>query len=292
MIVRWPETWEGLRALVLLAGRSRAVVLPDAGAKVASLVLGGQEVLWRNPHVGIRAAPYGARYREYGASGIDICFPSIAPCPFPSPPWRDLDVPDHGEVWALPWTVEVQPDRAHLRVEGRRWPYRLSLTVRLDDGALTLGAQVENLGDAAFPYLWALHPTFPLTRRTRLIWPSSADVEGDGERMELHAPGCMPEGYVAKVFAGPLRRGEITLEQDRAAVCLRWDPRALPYLGVWISNEDETQVGGRRCIAVEPSVAGTDSLEAAVAAGSAPVVAPGGAHRWQVVIARLTPAGA
>ncbi|MDR7544147.1 MAG: hypothetical protein QN120_07870 [Armatimonadota bacterium] len=293
MTAQWPESWEGLRALVLVAGNSRAVILPDAGAKVASLVLGDHEVLWRNPHVPIRPAPYGARYRDWGASGIDICFPSIAPCPFPSPPWRGLAVPDHGEVWALPWTVEIRPDGAHLWVEGRQWPYRLALIVRLDDGTLAFTTQVENLGDAAFPYLWALHPAFPLTRQTRLRWPASEHVEAKGQRMELYTPGRVPEGFVAKVFAGPLHRGEVTLEEDRITVRFQWDPRLLPYLGVWISNEDETQTGGRRCIAVEPSFAPTDSLEAAFAAGSAPVVAPGGTHQWQVTMAsRLTPAGA
>lgn len=103
MKVEWPAGWGGLPALVLTSERARTVVLPTAGAKIASLVVDGREVLWRNPHIAIRAAAYGDRYRDYGVSGIDICFPSIAPCILVHPSGCGVEVPDHGEVWALLW---------------------------------------------------------------------------------------------------------------------------------------------------------------------------------------------
>lgn len=287
MVVEWPTTWEGLRAMVLREGRTSAVVLPDAGAKVVSLVLHGQEVLWRNPHVPVRAAPYAARYRDYGASGMDVCFPSIAAARVPTPS-GELIVPDHGEVWALPWAVDATRTAARVSVEGRAWPYRLEMALALVPGALKIVTTLQNRAGEAFPYLWALHPVVPLTPRTAVRWPRRAGEEALAD--VVSRPGRTPPGYVSKVFLGPLAAGEAVVAQDEGSVRLAWDAGVLPYLGVWISNQDERGPGGRRCLAVEPSVAPTDSLEDAVRTGQAAVLAPGQTRVWQVTV-QYEPAG-
>jgi len=284
-MVEWPAAWRGHSALALTSDLARVVMLPEAGAKIASLIVAGREMLWRNPHIPIRGASYGDRYRDYGASGIDFCFPTIAPCTLAHLPGHRMEVPDHGEVWTLPWEVEVLAEGVRLCTTGRCWPYRLCTEVSLAGSSLTIRAHLENLGDDWFPYQWALHPAFPLTDETRLTWPGTGLVEVDDRLLNLRTPGLTSLGFVAKVFVGPLSQGAATLSQEYGRVHLQWDAQALPYLGVWISHEDETQPGGRCCLAVEPSAAPDDSLAAAHAAGQAPIIGPRQAREWQVRLA-------
>ena len=35
--------------------------------------------------------------------GADECLPTIAPCS-----WRGRELPDHGEVWNVPWAVDPE----------------------------------------------------------------------------------------------------------------------------------------------------------------------------------------
>ena len=58
-------------------------------------------------------------------SGFDEVFPSIESCYYPVEPWEGVKVPDHGEVWSLPWRYEVHEDSVDLSVHGVRFPYRL-----------------------------------------------------------------------------------------------------------------------------------------------------------------------
>ncbi len=184
----------------------------------------------------------------------------------------------------MPWLADLRPDGAHLAVDGRQWPYTLGMTLQLDDGALHIHTKLENTGDAPFPYQWAVHPVFPLTGQTRLAWPGCEPPGANQHLNGLSRPGQTPEGFVSKTFVGPLPAGEASIELEHARVQIRWDAQRLPYLGVWISNEDESRPGGRRCLAVEPSAAPTDSLEEAAKSGQAPVLLPHEAREWQVSI--------
>ncbi len=45
---------------------------------------------------------------DYDIGGFDECLPTISACLYPEPPFAGVMMPDHGEVWALPWKYEIQ----------------------------------------------------------------------------------------------------------------------------------------------------------------------------------------
>ena len=109
----------------------RVVVLPEFGSKIASVVYKplSQEILWQNPGVEYRRSKYGDPYLEGECSGFDEMFPTISRCAYESYPWQGIEMPDHGEVWALPWTWDLKDDRLRMRVNSIHFPY-----ARLEDG--------------------------------------------------------------------------------------------------------------------------------------------------------------
>ncbi|MGH2368339.1 MAG: aldose 1-epimerase [Chloroflexota bacterium] len=100
----------------------------------------------------------------------------------------------HGIVAGAPWEVleateasltcrfdsETFPNRA----ERWPWPFTLTTTHRLEDGALRLELELENRADVEVPHLLGLHPYFPVrfTPAGRLGddgLPTAADLAGD-----------------------------------------------------------------------------------------------------------------
>jgi len=163
MAQRQETTWMGARALTLTGDTVRVTVLPEHGARIVSLVYlpTGRELLWTPPDLhSLPALPlptYAMPYADHPAVGIDECIPTI---------WADtfagLKLPDHGEVWSVPWDVRATDDaddtittHVALRQTPFQFTRRLSLvgasTVRLD-------YTLTNSGDRPHPALWALHP--------------------------------------------------------------------------------------------------------------------------------------
>ncbi len=95
-------------------------------------------------------------------SGWDEMFPTISACAYPGPGRTWVTLPDHGEVWALPWRlVEAESGRLTLAVEGQALPYRLTRTLAFTaPDTLALHYQLVNLGAMPLPYIWAAHPQF------------------------------------------------------------------------------------------------------------------------------------
>ena len=107
-------SYKDQQAVVLETGEARAVLLPRWGAKLASFVHKGlgAEVLWQA--AGDRYIPtkYGDIFETGEFSGFDEMFPTIARCFYESAPWAGVEVPDHGEVWTLPWEYALGPSRS------------------------------------------------------------------------------------------------------------------------------------------------------------------------------------
>ncbi len=100
-------TWHGIAALVLENETFRTVVVPTMGAKIVSLLdkRTGVEWLAGPGDRPFRPASYGATFDQQDMSGWDEMFPTITACPYPAPgAHTGVSLPDHGEVWAVPWT--------------------------------------------------------------------------------------------------------------------------------------------------------------------------------------------
>src|SRR5512133_2380160 len=127
-------------AVTLESAMLAAQFLPGIGAKLCSLVYkpAGVELLLQRPAPEYRQAPYDGDYVAQGeCSGFDEMFPSIDRGFYEAYPWRGTPLPDHGEVWSLPWEYSERDAELEFSVHGVRFPYRLEKWVRFtDEGTL------------------------------------------------------------------------------------------------------------------------------------------------------------
>lgn len=247
---------------VVLEGRGlRVVVAPHLGAKIVSLrTADGREWLWQDPRVPLTPRRYGDRYEMQNAGGWDECFPTIAPCVYPEEPWQGIALPDHGELWTLPWEWRRGEEALETWVYGIRLPYRFERRLRLVGARSLVGEyQVENLAPYPLAVLWSAHPLFTAEAGTVIELPEGTPVlvdysaggrvptgleyhswpylsTSDGRRVDVSRfPGAQA-GVAEKLFTGRLADGRVTLRQpDGAAVTLSWDAAEIPYLGLWIN---------------------------------------------------------
>src|SRR5712691_10448817 len=106
--------WLGQRAYVIDMPEMRVITTPVVGAKIVSIFDKKANHEWLLPPANrpFQAVSYGASFVEQDMSGWDEMFPTIEPCAYPVPgPFEGAKLPDHGEVWSLPWGLEdIQSD--------------------------------------------------------------------------------------------------------------------------------------------------------------------------------------
>ncbi|MEW6548095.1 MAG: hypothetical protein AB1407_01405 [Spirochaetota bacterium] len=169
-------TFKGEPALVLENSALKVIVLPRRGAKVASIYVKnpGRELLWQYPGDAYPPLAPGSEFKPEDSSGFDDMFPTVNAEPYPFAPWAGRSLPDHGEVWSMPWETAAPPEESPtFAVKGREFPYRLQKTLSLSGTALRVQYRVENLGDSPFPCLWAAHPLFTTHPRMRISLPDA-----------------------------------------------------------------------------------------------------------------------
>lgn len=296
-------TYETLPGLRLSNTHLALTLLPDPGGKIVSLVHkdSRREWLWRNLRLPLRRPDYDAPYAtQADFGGLDECFPTVGACHYPSAPWQGIPVPDHGELFAQPWVVEIlnegEETSIHMGCYGVRFPYcfERTLTLHADRPGLQLKYRVTNLSPFAFPFLWSIHPLLRLEPGMRLSLPkgvetvwiefSSHDFFGAkgtqqpwpiartarGEPFDL---STIPPAWVelaVKYFTQPLSGNEpveTALEtRDGHGLRFRFDPRSVTHVGIWMNCGGWAGTNGEPYynIGFEPCIGGTDALEAAV----------------------------
>lgn len=314
-------TWHGLPAWALETDTLRTVVVPELGAKLVSLFDKRSQREWLAGPGGrpVRRVPYGAPFHEQDLSGWDEMFPTIVACAYPGPGARHgTALPDHGEVWTLPWTVEEAGNGSlTLSVEGRALPYRLTRTAEfLAADALQLQYRLVNLGQDAMPYIWAAHPQFACgtaaevifppqvtsvvntipaswgwgAPETRFGWPVAIAPDGGPTYIDRVGPPALHKGR--KFFVPPeVQAGWAGLIRHPAGDWLRleWDPALVRYLGLWV---DEGILSHESVAAPEPTTGFYDSLAVAWDRQAVAVVAPGETQSWALLVRLGTGEGA
>lgn len=312
-------SWRGFDALLLDNDLIRAVVVPSLGGKIASLVhlRSGREWLWRNPHLEPRRPEFGDSYVErFDLGGFDECFPSVARTHFPSGPWEGTPVPDHGELWALPWKTESYCDGTQIdlrmAVHGVRFPYRFerALFVAEGEARIRLAYTLTNLTPMEFPFIWSAHPVFHVTPGTRLVapmremtvyssqkdrfgrlgatvqWPELTDREG---RSYDFSTLPEPEADLAlKVYGKAPSQGYVALVDPvlGAELRLQFDPEEITHMAMWLNFGGWAGAPGAQPyynLALEPCIGAQDDLAVAVKQlkehGTLP---PNGRRTWQL----------
>jgi len=304
--------WHGLAAWTLESELVRTVVVPQVGAKIVSLLdkRNGVEWLAAPGDRSLRPIAYGADFEKQDMSGWDEMFPTISACLHPGPgAHHAAALPDHGEVWALPWAVDETGAQLRLSVEGQALPYRLTRTMRFTaPDTLVLDYRLDNLHDDPLPYIWAAHPQFAcgaggeihlpqeVTRvcnvlppsygwgepETEYDWPHALRAEGRLYHMpSVHAPTqtaarkfyILPHQHIAG--AGVVHRNESN------AIRLAWDPAAVPYFGLWV---DEGALNHQSVVTPEPTTGFYDSLERAWQKQQVLVLDAGATTAWALTV--------
>jgi hypothetical protein len=300
--------YKDVRSIVLSSEVLAVTVLPDHGSKIASLLHKptGVEHLYQLKGQYFRKAPYGATYGDGEPSGFDEMFPTITECFCDLYPWTGTVMPDHGEVWSLPWQFEPSSASLRLWVHGIRFPYVLFKEISFAaPNTIRLQYRVENPCAVPFPAMWAAHPLFNTTPGSRIILPRSArhimnTVPGpalggyggrfdyplaktaDGTEWDLSRMGANAGKLFFKYFfTDELKEGFAIIHDPDSleTLALIWPVDQVPYLGMWV-NEGGWE--GQFNVAPEPCTAPFDRWDVARQWGKLPVVPTLGKLEWEL----------
>jgi hypothetical protein len=268
-------------------------VIPDLGAKISSIRWHGRELLARNSRKSLIRPRYAASYAEFDASAFDECFPTIGPCAYPDDPWAGTHLPDHGEVWSIPWTASVDPEGLHMQVHGVRLPYTLSRCIRImEPDHLLLQYELSNPTSFPLKYLWSSHPLFAIRPGMHILlpagttvrvdwskdarlgeigqehpWPLTTDSSGKPVDLGLILP--RETRLVDKLYTSRLSEGWCALynPQNCQYAAFLFSPQQIPYTGLSINLGGwpvEDEQGGYYNLGLEPCSGYPDRLDLAV----------------------------
>ena len=253
---------------VVLESSTMAVsVIPSVGGKVASLVdkAAGYEFMVQRAGSLYRDQPYDGVYVEGECSGFDDMFPTIDECHYESFPWKGTRLPDHGEVWSLPWEHEVGSDSLRLWVHGVRLPYllekRLSFTA---ENTLRIAYTLFNQSPFDLDFLWAAHVMANIEEGSRIllppccrtavttlsrsgrmgrygdavIWPEHAGPDGQRHRADLTRPGSVHD-MEKYYFQDALDEGWCAVRAPAGGLlALSFPVARVPYLGILLNDKE------------------------------------------------------
>jgi hypothetical protein len=300
-----------LQRVVLQNDAIRAVILPEIGGKVGSLVSlkTGREFLLQHPDRPYRRARFADSIEHYDISGFDECLPTVAACPYPETPFAGVPMPDHGEVWSRAWKQEIRGEELILEVEGVRLPYRLRRTTRLAGPVMELEYEITNTANQPFKYLWSAHPLLTVQPGAQIVLPPEVSEvlvdysagnrfaigktiawprarQADGASVALDAITGPRQKTADKLFTPRLSQGYCGVRFPAGeALFFRFDPRLVPYVGLWICQGGFPPEGTPEfTLALEPCNGRPDSLATAIACGECPELAGGATQRWKLDI--------
>jgi galactose mutarotase-like enzyme len=278
--------YKDVTAQVLENESLKITALPEWGSKIASIVYKPfeYELLWQNPGLHFKKADYAAPYPEGEFAGFDEMFPTISRCYYEDPPWQGTEMPDHGEVWSLPWSWRVTDGLIEMEVQGVRFPYRLKKTLSLDGDRFSIGYSAENLSPHRLDFIWSAHPLFNTVEGMEFLVPDGMreivnsypgerlgpygerhvfpeTMLPDGKTFRLdRVPRMNDSGYQKYFFAAPVTEGWCSLKYPRSGlkVHMEYPQETVKYLGMWLN---EGGFAGQYNIAPEPSTAAMDRVD-------------------------------
>lgn len=300
--------------VVLSSGDLSLRLLPHLGGKIGSIRIGDVELL-QAPLLPYSGRDRAMSFDESDASGWDECLPSVSSCTMPSGSGAPVRIPDHGDLWRVPWKATDAAETS-FRAECFSLPlvFTRELAIRRTQTGwkLELGYKVGNSGDRTAPWSWAAHPLFAVEPGDRIVLPDSIRslrLEGSaGDRLgvrgqsvawpiaslasggetDLRIARSSDSGIGDKLFAGPLKTSENWAALERRSAGYRiqvgFQTAATPYLGLWICYGGWPQRAGAKqmCVALEPSTAPVDSLAELGPWNRA--LAPGASSSWAMSV--------
>ena len=287
-------TFMGTAAWQLQNDLLTAIILPEHGGKVASLVYRPRswELLFQNPKGVFRKAQRGDDFSDYEACGFDDAFPTVDACQVQVGE-RKVLYPDHGELWSAAFTAQPEGDALALHWQSPELGYMYEKRLSLENDRLVCRYHIHNPGTEALPALWVCHCLVHCEPDMRILMPQevkqaenvfTSDWLGQAEAKLNYPKATGPRGAVdlqampadgaLKYYAdAPVQAGHCRYEYPHSGLYaeLQYDSRKLPYLGFWAT------AGGYRgdvnC-ALEPTNGYYDNIDNARRHNACPVLHP------------------
>ncbi len=306
----YESNYKDQKCLAMESEKLIVKVIPNSGGKIQCIYdkEGQKELLYQSPWEKYRVSAYDTSYGEGEFSGFDEMFPAISEGYYPSGPWKGARVPDHGEVWSIPWSVIDTNACITLEVYGVRFPYRLRRKIEFSgEKGVRLSYTAENLSDFDFEFIWAAHPLFNCSENTVIVlpesvssvintepsvrmggygrihpWPITQTPEGEMYDMTRVAPESS-RFYEKYYVYGKMQEGWCGLQDTKTGrfIKLSFPVDVVPYLGMWIN---EGGLAGEYNIAPEPCTGAPDRIDTAKQWGQAAVIAPKSEYGWHLSI--------
>jgi len=303
----WRTPWGAHPSLELENGVLIVTILPQFGGKIVSIRRSADAAEFllqaQQPY-----KTFGAKgdFAESDRGGFDECFPSVSPIYSGG----QISIPDHGDLWRIPWTATPAGNSLLLKVNAFSMPVTFQRRITLKDETLFFDYELHNFGHKRLSFLYAAHPLLQIEDGDRIVLPCEVKrvvLEGwtlddrpahtflnwpttklnvSEEMRDLSSVGPLDGKSAAKLFADPLETGRAGLYRSklRAGVHFSFNVHQLPYLGLWISHGAWPRAStstGHYAVAIEPTTAPHDSLEDANVAGLSTVLEPGSRMCWE-----------
>jgi galactose mutarotase-like enzyme len=291
----------------------RINVVPELGCKIISIfdITHDHEWLWKDSNRPLKSAEFGTNYLNYDISGFDECFPNIGVSQHPLDP--KITLPDHGDLWSIPWDTTVEEFLISSTVKGRSFPYVFSRQIQIEGQRIKFQYEVRNEGALNFAFMWSAHPLFnvagamsivmnespQMTKEFSIggrvgqdgpdgyfgqfqsyIWPTVQDHKGseiDLSQIRLGRP------IADKVVLDSPSNGKIELRDlsSGRSLSFQLSPAEIPFIGICF-NLGVVPSGNHpgTWVAIEPTSGCTDKLDDSYQRGAFSSLAPGESLRW------------
>jgi hypothetical protein len=308
------HTREGQLEAIRIQGQDLEItVIPALGGKLSSIRWRDKELLARNPQKPFVPARYAAPYADYDASGFDECLPTIGPCRYPEYPWEGIELPDHGEVWSLPWSWQEEDEGLALRAQGIRIPYIFEKHIRLPEpGTMRIRYSLANPTPFPIRYLWSAHPLFAPRPGMRIFLPEGVKVKVDwskdgrlGELLSVHEWPLTADSrgnpvdlslildpevrLVDKLYTTRLTQGWCAVHDPSNGeyLAVQFSPAEVPYIGLSINLggwpvDPSGREPGYYNLGIEPCNGYPDRLDIALEKGDCPTLPPASRADWEI----------
>jgi galactose mutarotase-like enzyme len=298
------STYRGCPSIVMESSQIAAVIVPALGGSIVSLTYKptGKQWLVDSPSRQLRRSSYGTPFSEEAMYGWDECFPTIIECSYPvQGQYEGNRLPDHGELWSIPWKAAIQDNTLRCEGKGTALPYTLVRTLSfVNDARIRFAYELINESDECLHVLWTAHPLFAATEHTEIRLPSGLTsllcVDGgkhftvgrhyrwpladDEPNRKMRFFDSIAEHDSRKFYAdGPVLTGWSGLLERNTGdyLTMEWSEEQLPYFGIWIN---EGQYNGQLMCALEPGNGFYDSLQTACEGNKALRVEAESVVRW------------
>jgi galactose mutarotase-like enzyme len=273
---------QGFEVYVLNTEEVELAVVPELGAKIISLkdLRTGREWMWQPPgRLKLFRNRPGDAFSQSPLVGADECVPTIAPCS-----WRGRNLPDHGEVWNVPWKVDSEALefgilKTSVRLEIS--PFDFERTIDLHENKIQISYKLKNYSPEERQFLWAIHPLLRLQADDQLELPASTRALLNGAAWVDAVGSAIPEKNSDKIFAVPVSEGLAAIGNPVTGDRLEfeWNPAENNTLGLWLTRGGWH---GHHHFALEPTNAYSDALDLAAGQNHCGVVAASDFVTWQI----------